>query len=125
MHRILLREVIVDVPTAALEATRAFWAAALLASPRVLADHPEFTALDGTAALPHVGLQDIGDAPARYHLDLESDDVEAEVDRLVRLGATEVYRGDGWVTLQDPAGLLLCVVPPESDEFPTRSREVE
>ncbi|SDR76517.1 hypothetical protein SAMN04488543_0376 [Friedmanniella luteola] len=125
MHRILLREVIVDVPSAALDASRRFWAEALAASPRVVGDAGEFTSLDDAAALPHVAVQDVGTTPARYHLDLESDDVDAEVARLVRLGGTEVCRGDGLVVVADPAGLLLCVLPPESDEFATRSRAVE
>ncbi|GAA1833156.1 VOC family protein [Microlunatus capsulatus] len=125
MHRILLREVIVDVPSAVLDEARTFWSAALAATPRVVGDAGEFTALDDPSALPHVALQDVGTTPARFHLDLESDDVEAEVARLVRLGATEVSRGDGFVVLADPAGLLLCVLPPESDEFATRSRQVE
>nr|WP_294693815.1 VOC family protein [uncultured Friedmanniella sp.] len=126
MHRILLREVLIDVPSSALDATRTFWAAALLARPHVVEKYPQFTSLRDPAALPHVGLQDLGDGTtARYHLDLETDDVEAEVARLVSLGATEVSRQDGLVVLQDPAGLLLCVLPPESEEFATRSREVE
>lgn len=125
MHRILLREVVLDVPSAALDASRTFWSAALAATPRVVGDAGEFTSLDDAAALPHVALQDVGTTPARHHLDLESDDVEAEVARLLRLGATEVSRGDSIVVLADPAGLLLCVLPPESDEFPTRSRQVE
>ena len=125
MHRILLREVIVDVPLAALEPTRRFWSEALAATPRVVGDAGEFTSLDDPAALPHVALQDVGTAAARFHLDLESDDVEAEVARLLRLGATEVSRSDGLVVVADPAGLLICVLPPESEEFATRSRQVE
>ena len=125
MHRILLREVIVDVPSATVEAARRFWSRALAATPRVVGDGGEFTTLDDPAALPHVAVQDVGTAAARYHLDLESDDVEAEVARLLRLGATEVSRRDGLVVVADPAGLLICVLPPESEEFATRSREVE
>ncbi len=125
MHRILLRHVIVDVPSATLEASRRFWSGALAATPRVDGDDGEFTALEEPAALAHIALQDVGTTPARYHLDLESDDVEAEVARLLRLGATEVSRREGLVVLADPAGLLLCVLPPESEEFATRSREVE
>jgi Glyoxalase-like domain len=64
----------------------------------------------------------VGDTEARFHVDLETDDVPAEVARLVRLGAEEVSRGRTWVVLRDPAGLLLCVVPAESSDFPTRSR---
>jgi glyoxalase superfamily protein len=125
VHRILLREVVIDVPSAQFDAARAFWAQALGARPRRLEKYPEFVSLDSPAALPHIGMQDVGDAAARFHLDIESDDVEAEVARLVRLGAVEVARPGGWVVLQDPAGLLLCVLPPESDEFGERSREVE
>jgi hypothetical protein len=125
VHRILLREVIVDVPSAQLEAETAFWAGALDSQARTeSADYPEFRSLRGAAALPHVGLQDIGTGQARYHLDIESDDIEAEVARLLALGATEVARQSAWVVLADPAGLLLCVLPPESEEFAERSRPV-
>ncbi|KUI43501.1 glyoxalase [Mycobacterium sp. IS-1590] len=49
----------------------------------------------------------------RLHLDLGADDMEAEVTRLVELGATEKGRhsmGDfGWVVLADPDGNEFCV----------------
>ncbi|CAA9232787.1 MAG: hypothetical protein AVDCRST_MAG41-1076 [uncultured Corynebacteriales bacterium] len=124
MHRILLREVVIDAPTETFAATRDFWAAALLTGTRQLADHPEFTALEDPASLPLVGLQDIGTDGARVHLDLETDDVPAEVARLVGLGAVEVARHASWVVLRDPAGLLVCVLPAESADFATRARTV-
>ena len=124
MHRILLREVVIDAPTETFAATRDFWAAALLTGTRRLESHPEFTALEDPAALSVVGLQDVGTAGARFHLDLETDDVPAEVARLVGLGAVEVSREREWVVLRDPAGLLLCVVPFESPDFAERSRQV-
>ena len=125
MHRILLREAVIDVPSAGLDATVRFWAGALYGSPRRLVDHPEFTALDGAASLPHVGFQDIGPtAAARVHLDIETDDIEAEVSRLTDLGAVIEQRHQHWVVLRDPAGLLFCLLPPESDAFAERSRVV-
>lgn len=52
----------------------------------------------------------------RMHIDLVTDEVEAEVDRLERLGALrlhdEVQRAGGaarWVTMADPAGNEFCV----------------
>lgn len=53
----------------------------------------------------------------RVHLDLAADDVEAEVARLVALGATVIARHDNdgviarhdLVTLRDPEGNELCV----------------
>src|SRR4051794_3365767 len=128
MHRMLLREVIIDVPTEGLQATTSFWAGALLAEPRTIESHTEFQALDGAASLALVGIQDLGSGSpgaARLHLDIETDDIEAEVDRLLALGATLERRHEEWVVLRDPAGLLFCVVPPESPSFEERSRQVE
>jgi glyoxalase superfamily protein len=124
MHRIMLREVIVDVPSQDLDATRQFWGGALDGTVRPLTEFPEFAALDGAAALPHIGFQDIGSGPARYHLDIETDDIEAEVARLTGLGAAVHERHEHWVVMRDPAGLLFCLLPPESDEFAERSRAV-
>ena len=124
MHRILLREVVIDAPSETFAAERDFWAAALLTEARQVPRYPEFTALLDPASPYVVGLQDIGTDAARFHVDIETDDVPAEVERLVRLGAEEVSRGRTWVVLRDPAGLLLCVVPAESDDFAERSRLV-
>jgi Glyoxalase-like domain len=62
----------------------------------------------------------------RMHLDLETDDVEAEVQRLEALGATrydhQQERGfDFWV-LRDPWGNEFCVLPPEFPELLARRR---
>ena len=84
MHRILLREVVVDAPAATFAVTRDFWAAALLTEARQVEDHPEFTALPDAASLSWVGPQNVGSGEARFHLDIETDDVHAgsrEVDR--------------------------------------------
>ncbi len=124
MHRVMLREVVIDVPSERLDATRRFWAGALDGTVRPLTEFPEFAGLENPAALPHVGFQDIGSAPARFHLDIETDDIEAEVARLTGLGAVVEQRREHWVVLRDPAGLLFCVLPPESDEFAERSRAV-
>jgi hypothetical protein len=49
----------------------------------------------------------------RLHLDLRPDDQEAEVDRLLGLGATRADVGQGaqtWVVLRDPEGNEFCVL---------------
>jgi Glyoxalase-like domain len=57
----------------------------------------------------------------RLHLDLRPADQQAEVDRLIALGAapTDIGQGDTrWVVLADPEGNEFCVLPPlppESD----------
>ncbi len=47
----------------------------------------------------------------RVHLDLRAADLTAETQRLVDLGATEVARRDGWITLTDPEGNEFDVLP--------------
>ena len=53
--------------------------------------------------------------PPRIHLDLETDDVAAEVARLEQLGASVTERADGWVVMADPGGMVFCVVPVWTD----------
>ena len=50
-------------------------------------------------------------AKNRMHIDLASNDVAAEAQRLVALGAAEVAKHDGWIVLADPDGNHFCVVP--------------
>lgn len=124
MHRILLREVVIDVPQNTFAATRNFWAAALLAEAHDVEEFPEFIALPDAASLSWVGLQMIGSGAARFHLDIETDDVAAEVERLIGLGAVKIADGRTWAVMRDPSGLVFDVVPNESPEFDDRSREV-
>ncbi|HEV2451267.1 MAG TPA: VOC family protein [Streptosporangiaceae bacterium] len=49
----------------------------------------------------------------RLHIDLAPDDRDAEVERLIGLGATRADVGQGdqtWVVLSDPEGNELCVL---------------
>jgi predicted enzyme related to lactoylglutathione lyase len=52
----------------------------------------------------------------RLHVDLDPDDLDAEVDRLVALGARRVDVGQpadvSWVVLADPEGNEFCVLSP-------------
>jgi hypothetical protein len=66
---------------------------------------------------PRLGFQKVPDPTPgknRVHLDFAAGDLEAEVARLVGLGATETGRnsfGDefSWVVLADPVGNAFCV----------------
>jgi hypothetical protein len=125
MHRILLRTVVIDVPSQANDATRDFWTTALCATTRRATKHPEYHVLEHSAAAGPVLVQDVGSTPGRVHLDIESDDVAAEVARLVAAGATEVEQHGDWVVLRDPAGLLFCVVPGAGADFLAQSTAVD
>lgn len=49
--------------------------------------------------------------PPRIHLDIETDDVPAEVERVLKLGASVVEQRQGYAIMADPAGRLFCGVP--------------
>jgi hypothetical protein len=51
-----------------------------------------------------VFVQRIDGEPARLHLDVETDDVEAEVVRLEAVGAERIAKVKTWWVMRDPAG---------------------
>lgn len=109
MHRSRLTAALFDVPSASFAAETAFWESALGTSAE--REDPEYAELNGRFAGLQVMVQQTGDAtPARVHLDIETDDVDAEVRRLESLGATRVRAVKSWWVMRDPAGLLFCVV---------------
>ncbi|RAV08606.1 VOC family protein [Mycolicibacterium sp. GF69] len=92
----------------------AWWAEALNAQVKPLA--PGDFVIVEPASGPGLGFQKVDDPTPgknRVHLDFGATDVEAEVKRLVGLGATETARhsmGDwGWVVLADPDGNVFCI----------------
>lgn len=102
----------IDVPASMYDRAVAYWAGALGGHDGGTGDGP-FTHLHGVRSPTAVHVQRVGDAGSgRYHLDLVADDVDAEVARLVALGAT-VVAADVCTVLRDPAGLLLCVCEPQ------------
>jgi hypothetical protein len=116
MHRSRLTAIGIDVPAGVHERETAFWSGAL--GGEVERDGDGTYASVGHAGWVEVFAQRIGDEPARVHLDVETDDVEAEVARLEALGAERVEKVKTWWVMRDPAGLKFCVVRPQSDSFP-------
>jgi hypothetical protein len=55
-------------------------------------------------------LQRLESGAPRVHLDIHTDDLDAEVARIERLGAEHVQKVQAW-GVRDPAGLLFCVLP--------------
>ncbi len=108
-HRSRLAAALVDVPAAIYEEETAFWAAALGIPPEVDSDYPEYASFGEAVPGLQFHVQRVHAAP-RVHLDIETDDVEAEVRRLEALGAARVSQIKTWWVLRDPAGLLFCVV---------------
>lgn len=92
----------------------AFWSAALSTVPHTIPGEPQFVGLPGAVPGLVTAVQAVDD-DARYHLDIETDDVAAEVARLTALGASEESSWQGCHTLRAPGGHLLCVIPLHSD----------
>ena len=123
-----MRTVVLDFAPGEHDAAAEFWRVALDAGIHPNQKYPEYHVLERAAVAGPVLVQRLGQGPSRVHLDIETDDTAAEVERLTGAGATVVQRyGDGadeWTVLRDPAGLLFCVVPAGSDDFETLSHAV-
>ena len=115
-----LVQVCLDVPVRHLDVEPAFWRAAL-PWPEVALDSPEFLGrLVPPAGAPlQVLLQALGEDDGgdvtRAHFDLGADDVAAEADRLIGLGAQLLRDRGGFIALRDPAGLGFCVTANSPD----------
>lgn len=126
-HRIRVATVVIDA--ADLAEAVAFWSAAL-DTPVVTGDPAQdrYVSLGQAAGGLRLLLQRVpergGDKNA-VHLDLETDDPEAEVGRLTALGARrERPLGHGAWVLTDPAGNRFCVIYPETPNWPRGAKTV-
>ncbi len=109
MHRSKLVAALVDVPAALHAEEVAFWSRALGRTAVCDPEDPAYADLGEISPGMTFMVQSVDDA-ARIHLDIETDDIDAEVARLEVLGAQRVARVETWWVMRDPAGLLFCVV---------------
>jgi len=124
MHKSRLAGFIIDCQTADLERATEFWSAALgyPILPRTEESDPaKYRQLLTGAAGLHVEVQKV-EHESRVHLDIETDDIEAEVQRLEALGAQRVSKGPRWWILEAPTGQRFCVVRPQHAEFADRAK---
>ena len=126
MHRSKLCGFIIDCRVDDLDAAARFWGDALGMAVRPLpgAEGEKYVALTDRQHGLHVEVQKVGH-PSRVHLDIETDDLEAEVRRLAALGAREVERVADWCVMEAPTGQRFCVVTRCSPEFEARANRWE
>ena len=112
MHRSRLSGLIIDCKTDDLDAAAEFWGKALGAPAKETADLAKgpYVSLDAARGEPYLEVQKV-DHESRIHLDIEADDIEAEVARLESLGAIRIEAIKDWVVLEAPTGQRFCVVP--------------
>ncbi len=113
MHRSRLAGFIIDCRTDQLDAAANFWSAAL-GLPVLGEDGPRYVRLDATAHGLTIEVQQV-EHDSRVHLDIETDDIEAEVRRLETEGASRQQRGPRWWVMQAPTGQRFCVVQARVD----------
>lgn len=110
MHRSRFSSVIIDCQNADLDTASKFWAAAF--GREVVKMEGAYASLAMHANEPVVEVQKV-DHPSRVHIDIEADDIEAEVRRLEALGAKRVAQIRTWWVLEAPTGQRFCVVKPQ------------
>ena len=119
MHHSRLCALLLDCNTPDIDAAADFWAAAL--GRAVDRGHPgtrgNYVMLETPPDEPIVQLQRVAH-DSRVHLDIETDDIPAEVARLEALGARVVDRLERWVVMQAPTGQRFCVVRVQRPGFP-------
>jgi hypothetical protein len=119
MHRPRLNGLLIDCNTEDIDAAARFWAGAL--GRKVDPDHPgtrgNYVMLETPPDKLSVQIQRVTHE-SRVHLDIETDDIPAEVARLEKLGATVDKRLERWVVMRAPTGQRFCVVRVQRDGFP-------
>ena len=124
MHKSQLGGFIIDCQTDDLGSAAEFWSQAL-GYPMKTSDDPadeNYVLLETQPNDLQIELQRV-DHPSRVHIDIEADDIEAEVHRLEKIGAKRVEQVHSWWVMEAPTGHRFCVISPQRSEFPTEAKE--
>ena len=125
MHHSRLSTLMIDCLDRDFDESFAFWLEALgLPQRRRPNSNQRYVTLGKIEAPLFIRLQRVASSPG-YHLDIESDDLAAEVARLERHGARNKRRVKRWWVAEDPSGNAFCVIRPESDGFPRSANRWE
>ena len=118
MHHSRLCNLVLDCQVDDLATATRFWSAAL---GKPVADSDEdgdgrYARLQTAEDEPTILLQKV-EHDSRVHLDIETDDLEAEAQRLERLGASRIAYVQRWWVMQAPSGQRFCVVGRQQADF--------
>jgi GNAT superfamily N-acetyltransferase len=118
VHKSRLAGFIIDCMTDDLHGAARFWSGALGMATEVLPgqEGDSYVKLKVPDERLHIEVQAV-DHDSRVHLDIESDDIEAEVERLEKLGAKRLKKVHTWVVMEAPTGQRFCVVRPQNKDF--------
>ena len=118
MHRSRLAGFIIDCKTDDLERAAQFWSAALGYELKAKSEEtsPLYRCMLTDELGLHVEVQQV-EHESRVHLDIETDDVEAEAQRLEALGAKRIGKVHTWIVMEAPTGQRFCIVRPQNKQF--------
>jgi len=111
--------VLIDCQTSDVDAAARFWGE-VLGRPVGLkhrASRGNYRMLETPPDEPIVQIQRVSHE-SRVHIDIETDDIPAEVARLEKLGAQVVDRLERWIVMQAPTGQRFCIVRVQRPGFP-------
>ena len=124
MHYSRLCAVLIDCRTDDVDAAAHFWGQAL--GRPVDPNHPgtrgNYRMLETPPDEPIVQIQRV-EHESRVHLDIETDDIPAEVARLEKLGATVDERKERWVIMRAPTGQRFCIVRVQRAGWPKNANQ--
>ena len=114
MHKSRLSTLVIDCQTADLSKAADFWGRALGHTVESDPDpkNSSYLQLNVPSADVQILLQQV-DHQSRVHIDIETDDIEAEVQRLEELGAKRIGYVKTWCVMEAPTGHRFCVVQPQ------------
>ena len=124
MHRSRINGILIDCNVEDIRGAAEFWAGAL--GRPIDPGHPGTRGNYRMLATPEgeisVQIQRV-EHESRVHLDIETDDIPAEVARLEKLGAKVDTRKERWVVMQAPTGQRFCVVRVQRAGWPEGANE--
>ena len=123
MHHSRLCAILIDCKTSDVDEAARFWGEALgaIVDTHHSNSRGNYRMLVTPPDEPIVEIQRV-DHESRVHIDIETDDMPAEVARLEKLGAVVVSRLERWVVLEAPTGQRFCVVRLQRPGFPKNAK---
>jgi predicted enzyme related to lactoylglutathione lyase len=118
-HRSRINGILIDCNVEDIQQAARFWAEAL--GRPINAGHPgtrgDYVMLEDRPDEFSIQIQRV-DHQSRVHIDIETDDIPAEVARLEKLGATVDRQMERWVVMRAPSGQRFCIVRVQRDGWP-------
>jgi GNAT superfamily N-acetyltransferase len=123
-HKSKLAGFIIDCKTDDLDSAARFWSKALGLEIKVFPgeEGEKYVGLVDPYGRLQIEVQSV-EHESRVHLDIESDNIEAEVARLEKIGAKKISELKSWCVMESPTGQQFCVVPKASSLFEQEARQ--